>query len=98
MLSHHAANHMRGHTRIIPLGWGADAPKTASVVVQASYTEPRGDGEPDLNASALEKVKKLAKTGKRSSIWLHFNGIGESKAECRICQIKITFRAGVFFW
>jgi len=25
-------------------GWGADAPKTAGVVVQASYTEPRGDG------------------------------------------------------
>ena len=46
-LGHHAANHMRGHTRIIPLcerrvgdvkeGWGADAPKTAGVVVQASY-------------------------------------------------------------
>ena len=43
-------------------GWGADAPKTAGVVVQASYTERQRDGEPDLNARASEKVKKLAKT------------------------------------
>ena len=73
MLGHHAANHMQGHTRIILYhyvkeGWGTDAPKTASVVVQASYTERQRDGEPDLNASTSEKVKKFAKTEKRTSI------------------------------
>ena len=57
-----------GSYHYVKEGWGADAPKTAGVVVQASYREPRGDGEPVLNASALEKVKKLAKTEKRSSI------------------------------
>ena len=53
-----------GSYHYVKEGWGADAPKTAGVVVQARYTERRGDEEPDLNASASEKVKKFAKTEK----------------------------------
>ena len=32
-----------GSYHYVKEGWGADAPKTAGVVVQASYTERRGD-------------------------------------------------------
>ena len=57
---HHAANHMRWHTRIILLcerRVGGRRSKDS----KCSATEPRGDGEPDLNASASGKVKKIAK-------------------------------------
>lgn len=31
---------------------------------------------------------------KRSKIWTHFNNINQTKAECRVCKTKISYRAG----
>lgn len=31
---------------------------------------------------------------KRSRIWTHFNAISSSKAECNLCKVKISYRAG----
>ncbi|XP_069600377.1 zinc finger BED domain-containing protein 4-like [Ranitomeya imitator] len=34
------------------------------------------------------------KRQKRSSIWVHFDDIGNSKAQCRLCKHTLSFRAG----
>ena len=82
---------MWGHTRIIPLCERRVGGRRSKDSRCSGTGQLQSHGETDLNASASEKVKKLAKTEKRSSIWLHVNDIGESKAECRICKMKITF-------
>ena len=84
-----------GSYHYVKEGRGADAPNTASVVVQTRYTQSdRETGEPDLNASASGKSEEMSENRKRSSIWLHFNDIGDCKADCRIYKMKISVRAG----
>ncbi|CAJ0921704.1 unnamed protein product [Ranitomeya imitator] len=36
----------------------------------------------------------MAESRKRSSIWNHFHNISKTNAECNICKIKLSYRAG----
>lgn len=84
-----------GSYHYVKEGKGEHALKIASVVVQARYKErQREAGETALNASPLGESEKMSEKRKRSSIWLHFNDVGDCKAECRICKMKISIRAG----
>ena len=36
----------------------------------------------------------MSDTRKRSKIWNHFNFLDNTKAECRVCKKRISYRAG----
>ncbi|XP_077155210.1 E3 SUMO-protein ligase ZBED1-like [Ranitomeya variabilis] len=36
----------------------------------------------------------MSDSRKRSSIWMHFDNIDNTKAECKICKFKLSYRAG----
>lgn len=50
----------------------------------------RPGGGPDLDSKVLGNSEEISKNRKRrSSIWLHFNHIGDYKAECTMWKMKI---------
>ena len=37
---------------------------------------------------------KMSENRKISSIWMHFDSCDNIKAQCRICKVKLSYRAG----
>lgn len=66
--------------------------QTYSLLAGYNYILPADtfeSGNCDLNASVSGKSEQMKKRKcKTSSIWLHFNDTGDSKAECRIYKIR----------
>lgn len=68
-------------------------------LTDTAHIEERGRREREREREQLLQRQRwkgdnMSDGRKRSKIWMHFNNIGNTNAKCRVCKVKISYRAG----